>query len=104
MVEQGVVTVADVDAAVSQGPGLRWAIMGPIMTYHLGGGAGGLRYLMDHIGVAKLWPDLGIPEMTPGFEQALIDGVTAEAGGKPIAEMAADRDRKLVAILNGVRS
>ncbi len=104
LVEQGVVSVADVDAAVSQGPGLRWAIMGPIMTYHLGGGAGGLRYLMDHIGVAKLWPDLGTPEMTPAFEQALLDGVVAEADGKPIAEMATDRDRKLVAILEGLRS
>ena len=103
LVEQGVVSVADVDAAVSQGPGLRWAIMGPIMTYHLGGGAGGLRYLMDHITVDKLWPDLGTPAMTPGFEQALIDGVEAEAGGKPIPEMAADRDRKLVAILKGLR-
>ena len=41
LVEQGVVSVEDVDAAISQGPGLRWAIMGPIMTYHLGGGAGG---------------------------------------------------------------
>jgi len=103
LVEQGVVSVEDVDAAVSQGPGLRWAIMGPIMTYHLGGGAVGLRYLMDHIGVAKLWPDLGIPEMTPAFEQTLIDGVVAEAAGKPIPEMAADRDRKLVAILEGLR-
>jgi len=103
LVEQGVVSVADVDAAISQGAGLRWAIMGPIMTYHLGGGAGGLRYLMDHIGVAKLWPDLGSPSMTPAFEQTLIDGVVAEAGGKPIAEMAADRDRRLVAILEGLR-
>ena len=104
LVEQGVVSVADVDAAVSQGPGLRWAIMGPIMTYHLGGGAGGLRYLLEHIPVAKLWPDLGTPEMTPGFEQALIDGVLAEADGKSIAEMAAGRDLKLAAILEGVRS
>ena len=45
LVEQGVVSVADVDAAISQGPGLRWAIMGPIMTYHLGGGAGGTALL-----------------------------------------------------------
>ncbi len=103
LVEQGVVSVADVDAAVSQGPGLRWAIMGPIMTYHLGGGAGGLRTLMDHIGVGTLWPELGTPEMTPAFEQALIEGVEAAAGGKPVAEMAADRDRKLVAILDGLR-
>ena len=58
---------------------------------------------MDHIGVAPLWPELGTPEMTPAFEQALIEGVEAEAGGKPVAEMAADRDRKLVAILDGLR-
>jgi len=103
LVEQGVVSVADVDAAISQGPGLRWAIMGPIMTYHLGGGAGGLRYLMDHIGVAGLWPALGTPGMTPAFEQALIDGVVAEAGGQGIAEMARARDARLVAILEGLR-
>ena len=103
LVEQGVVSVADVDAAISQGPGLRWAIMGPIMTYHLGGGAGGLRYLMDHIGVAGLWPQLGTPAMTPEFEQALIDGVVAEAGGQGIAEMARARDARLVAILEGLR-
>ncbi len=103
LVEQGVVDVADVDAAISQGPGLRWAIMGPIMTYHLGGGAGGLRYLMDHISVDKLWPDLGTPSMTPGFEQTLIDGVVAEAGGQTIPEMAQARDAKLVAILQGLR-
>ena len=103
LVEQGVVDVADVDAAISQGPGLRWAIMGPIMTYHLGGGAGGLRYLMDHISVDKLWPYLGTPSMTPGFEQALIDGVVAEAGGQGIPEMAQARDAKLVAILQGLR-
>ena len=103
LVEQGVVDVADVDAAISQGPGLRWAIMGPIMTYHLGGGAGGLRYLMDHISVDKLWPHLGTPSMTPGFEQALIDGVVAEAAGQTIPELAQARDAKLVAILQGLR-
>ena len=103
LVEQGVVSGADVAAAVSQGPGLGGAFMGPIMPYHLGGGGGGLRYLMDHITVDKLWPDLGTPEMTPAFEQVLIDGVETEAAGKPVDEMAADRDRKLVAILKGLR-
>ncbi len=103
LVEQGVVSVADVDAAVSQGPGLRWAIMGPIMTYHLGGGAGGLRSLLDHIGVAQLWPELGTPAMTREFEDALIAGVEAEAAGQPIPALARDRDRKLLAILQGVQ-
>jgi 3-hydroxyacyl-CoA dehydrogenase len=102
LVEQGVVSVADVDAAVSMGPGLRWAIMGPIMTYNLGGGEGGLRYLLDHIGVAQLWPELGTPEMTRAFEDSLIAGVTAEADGRSIPELARERDRKLLGILGAV--
>ena len=104
LVEQGVVNVADVDAAVAQGPGIRWALMGPILTYHLGGGAGGLRYLMDHIGVAPLWPHLGTPTMTPEFEQRLIDGVVEEAGGQPIEVLAKARDTKLVAILQQLKA
>lgn len=102
LVEQGVVNVADVDAAVAMGPGLRWALMGPILTFHLGGGAGGLGYLMEHIDVSKLWPDLGTPAMTPEFKQALIDGVNDEAGSKPVAALAVERDRKLLAVLKAV--
>ncbi|HYZ61009.1 MAG TPA: 3-hydroxyacyl-CoA dehydrogenase NAD-binding domain-containing protein [Acetobacteraceae bacterium] len=104
LVEQGVVNVADVDAAVCQGPGIRWALMGPILTYHLGGGAGGLRYLLDHVGCAQLWPELGTPDMTPEFEQKLIDGVIEEVGGKPVDELARWRDRALVAILKDLKA
>ncbi len=103
LVEQGVVDVTDVDAAVAMGPGLRWALMGPILTFHLGGGAGGLGYLMEHIDISKLWPDLGTPEMTPGFRQALVAGVEAEAGGRPVAELAQARDARLLALLKAIR-
>ena len=102
LVEQGVVDVADVDAAIAMGPGLRWALMGPMLTFHLAGGAGGLGYLMDHIDIAKLWPELGTPAMTPEFKQALIAGVEAEASGKPIPALAAERDRRLLALLKAI--
>ena len=42
LVERGVATVADVDAAIAHGPGLRWALLGPLVNQHLSGGAGGL--------------------------------------------------------------
>ena len=35
--------VADVDKAMAAGPGLRWALLGPHMIFHLGGGSGGIR-------------------------------------------------------------
>ncbi len=104
LVEQGVVDVADVDAAVAMGPGLRWALMGPILTFHLGGGAGGLGYLMEHIDVSTLWPGLGTPAMTPAFKQALIAGVEAEAGGLGIDELARTRDRRLLALRKAIAS
>jgi 3-hydroxyacyl-CoA dehydrogenase len=102
LVEQGVVDVADVDAAVAMGPGLRWALMGPILTFHLGGGAGGLGYLMEHIDVSTLWPGLGTPNMTPQFKAELIRGVEAEAAHRPVAELAAIRDRRLLALLKAI--
>ena len=40
LVADGVASVADVDAAISEGPGLRWALMGPHATFHLAGGEG----------------------------------------------------------------
>ena len=53
LVDIGVASAEDVDKAIVNGPGLRWAIMGPYLTYHLGGGKGGIEYLMRHIDVSK---------------------------------------------------
>ncbi len=53
LVDMGVASVDDVDKAIVNGPGLRWAIMGPYLTYHLGGGRGGIEYLLKHIDVSK---------------------------------------------------
>src|ERR1700730_16271650 len=44
LVGDGVIDVADIDDAVSWGPGLRWGVMGPNMLYHLGGGPGGIEH------------------------------------------------------------
>lgn len=53
LVDMGVASVEDVDKAIVNGPGLRWAIIGPYLTYHLGGGKGGIEYLLKHIDVSK---------------------------------------------------
>ncbi|MEM1626014.1 MAG: 3-hydroxyacyl-CoA dehydrogenase family protein [Sulfolobaceae archaeon] len=44
LVDEGIVTVEDIDKVVTSALGLRWAFMGPFLTYHLGGGEGGLEY------------------------------------------------------------
>ncbi|WXC54126.1 hypothetical protein SNK03_000131 [Fusarium graminearum] len=40
LISRGIVSAKDLDMAVTQGPGLRWALTGPIATNALGGGGG----------------------------------------------------------------
>lgn len=104
LVAEGIADVEDVDKAVAFGPGLRWAVMGPHMLYHLGGGAGGLRAYLDHLGPAqeRRWADLGTPALTDAVKAALVAGVEAEAAGRALPELEAERDAALVAVLKAL--
>ena len=101
LVAEGVASVADIDAALCNGPGLRWAGMGAHMTYHLGGGAGGIRHYLDHLGPSqeRRWASLGSPGLTEPVKAAIVAGVEAEAAGRSLAELEARRDRGLIAVL-----
>ncbi|MCU1359251.1 MAG: 3-hydroxyacyl-CoA dehydrogenase, partial [Ilumatobacteraceae bacterium] len=50
LVERGAASVADIDTAISQGPGLRWALLGPFATQHLSGGPAGIAHVLEHLG------------------------------------------------------
>ncbi len=101
LVADGVASVADVDAAISEGPGLRWALMGPHATFHLAGGEGGMAQFMHHLmpAVTSWWADLGNPVMTEALQGALVAGVTEEVAGQSVPELAARRDAFLTALL-----
>jgi len=101
LVAEGVVSVSDADAAIAYGPGLRWALMGPHLTFHLAGGEGGMTHFMHHIApAAQTWiDDGGEPWLTPEVQKLIIEGVAEEAAGRGIADIAKWRDGKLVDIL-----
>jgi len=44
LIHEDVATAAEIDDAVRLGPGLRWAFMGPFMTYRIAGGELGMRH------------------------------------------------------------
>ena len=101
LVDQGVATVEDVDKAIRAGPGIRWAIMGPYMVYHLGGGKGGIEYLMRHIGESKSKWLKTMATWTETPESAVekaIDGVEDMVGGRSLEELEAWRDSYLLAL------
>ena len=101
LVTEGVVSVADADAAIAYGPGLRWALMGPSLIFHLAGGEGGMKHFLEHIGdpMQSWMDDLGAPKLTANTRQKIIDGVAEEAAGRSIADLQRWRDRKLIEIL-----
>ena len=102
LIERGVLDVADADAAVCWGPGLRWGVMGPNLLFHLGGGQGGIKHFMEQFTgpLSIWWKDLGtITDFTPQVKQTIVDGVLKEAGKRSIEELERERDTMLLELL-----
>ena len=105
LVGEGVVSVADADKAVAWGPGLRWGLMGQCLTYHLGGGAGGIAHFLEHLSgpITSWWDDLGTPSFDPDVDRKLNDELRAIQGERSMQELAAERDRLLVELIDARR-
>jgi carnitine 3-dehydrogenase len=101
MVAAGEATVEEIDASIAFGPGLRWALMGPCLTFHLAGGSGGMGHMLDHFGAALLepWTRLQAPPLTPELRDRMIEGCLREADGRPVAELERLRDEFLAELL-----
>ena len=102
LIEQGVLSVADADDAVSWGPGLRWGVMGPSLLWHIGGGEGGIQHFMDHLmgPLAGLMKTLGNPEISTELKQTITQGVMQEAGNRSLQELAQEENEALLGLLS----
>jgi carnitine 3-dehydrogenase len=101
LIEQGVLSVEDTDTAVSYGPGLRWGVMGQSLQWHLGGGAGGIDHFMEQLmdPLAAMMKTLGNPEVTPELKQTIVEGVTREAAGRSVDELAREENEVIIGLL-----
>jgi 3-hydroxyacyl-CoA dehydrogenase len=97
----GVASVEDVDKAIAYGPGLRWALMGPHQIFHLAGGPGGMRNFLEHLGpnIETWWRDMREVSLTAQVKAALIEGVDAESAGRSVETLVAERDARLLDLL-----
>jgi carnitine 3-dehydrogenase len=104
MVANGEATVEQIDASITEGPGLRWAFHGPMLTFHLAGGPGGMAHMLDHFGPSLLapWTRLAAPELTPELRDSVVEGCVQEAGSRTIADLVRERDRSLVDLLRAL--
>jgi 3-hydroxyacyl-CoA dehydrogenase len=102
LIEQDVVSVADVDAAVNLGPGLRWALMGPNLLFNLGGGPGGMSHFFEQFTapMTAWWADLGNPNLSDSrLQEKIKKGVLEEVNGRSFEELSHERDVLLMGLL-----
>jgi len=105
MVANGEASPEDIDRALRFGPAPRMAIQGQCMAFHVACGEGGMATNLDQFGPAlKLpWTRLEAPELTRELRDAMVDGCNEMAGDQSFEEMAAERDRRIVAVIKACR-
>ena len=101
LVQQGIVSVRDVDRLVADGPGLRWALLGPFLNLHLSGGPGGITHVLEHLGpsLETWWGDLGDVSLNDKLIGLIVSGLDSELSGVDLGDMAARRDQLLSGLL-----
>jgi carnitine 3-dehydrogenase len=104
MVAEGEATVEQIDQSVTDGPGLRWPVQGPCLTFHLAGGQGGMGHMLDHFGpsLQSPWTRLVSTELTPQLRDEMVAGCDREAAGRSIDDLVAERDRGVIAVLRAL--
>ncbi|WP_134682345.1 3-hydroxyacyl-CoA dehydrogenase NAD-binding domain-containing protein [Paracoccus ravus] len=101
LLESGVASAEDIDRAVTEGPGARWALMGPLQTYRLAGGDKGMAGFWDMFAPMqeKLWAELGTPRPDAGLQERVTAAVEQSYAGRPVHAIVEERDRRLRQIL-----
>lgn len=101
LVMRGVASVEDIDTAVSSGPGLRWAVMGPTNLFHLGAGSGGIAAFCERYAASfeRWWGDLGEPHLDEPTIAALVAGVSSRSENHDLTTLATKRDDLLTAVV-----
>ena len=101
LVLSGVVTMEELDEVVRSSVGPRWATAGPFESMDLGGGPGGLRHLLEHLGpgMARRWDDLGRPALTPEVVEQLSRASEERFAGQDYDTRTERRDRLQLAVL-----
>jgi len=106
LVQEGVVTIDELDDIVTSSIGLRWAVNGPFSSFHMGGGPKGLESFFQHLGknMAASFNVIPPVKLDEKLQQRIIDQAAASFGKIPISQMERQRDNAQVALLRALAS
>ena len=98
ILDKDIASTGDIDDSIVYSAGMRWAFMGSFLTYHVGGGPGGMRdFIKQFDPTLELpWTDLKFPKWNDALEKRLIEGTDAQAAGRSVAQIEAKRNAILV--------
>jgi 3-hydroxyacyl-CoA dehydrogenase len=105
LISRGIVSAEDLDAAVSCGPGLRWALTGPIAINALGGGGGpdGFNQRLERLGPSiRAWEQDILRNRFAWRDEdvaKLRDEVNKSYGGTDWNMLVKERDSMLIELL-----
>jgi len=106
LVQEGVATTEDVDAAIRLGLGLRWAQTGLFEERRIAGGQGGLARILDE---PDPGPDAapghlaGMPEITEDLARKIAAQSVAQSAGRSLADLKRARDTGLVGLMRALK-
>ena len=105
LVNDNIATTGELDEAIIYGPGLRWAIMGTCLTFHLAGGKTGMRHMLEQFGPALElpWTKLKAPELKNDLIEKMVLGCSEQAEEKSVRELEKLRDECLIEILQALK-
>lgn len=106
MLAENEATVEEIDLAVTTGPGLRWAFMGPLWTMYLASGWSGATWLPDES--ASHWDSSGEsrcsgPAWTPELREKVLAGYERMLAGRSVEELMLWRDRNLIGVMAAIQ-
>lgn len=106
LVQQGVVTVDELDDIVTGSVGLRWAADGPFRSFHLGGGPDGFRGYFAQFGAGLKWAieNEQRVDLDSDLQDLVVEQAEAAFGSQPRHRLEQARDRKQLAILHALDS
>ena len=91
----------DLDKAIIHGPGIRWALMGNFLTFHLAGGKLGMKHTLEQFGpTLKIpWTKLKAPNLTKKLSNKIIRETKKQSKGTSINKLTTMRDNFIVDLL-----
>ncbi len=98
---EGAASLAEIDRAITEGLGPRWAAIGPSAIFHLAGGSGGMAKFLDDLGgeVDRWWLSLGTPRLDATCRAALLADIANDPDPWNIDALVARRDGLVPAVL-----